>query len=270
VTDSKNSEVKTVVLKIGGSVLTGRKAFRKVAQFIQHRAELVPTEKLVVVVSAEKGATDALERQARAVVEKPGLRALDLLWSTGELRSVALLALHLQAAGVSAVGLNVHETGLLFAIAHQPCPARPKIAGRRLETTLAEHAVVVVPGFFASRWDGTIVSLGRGGSDFSAVLIAAGLRAARCELLKDVPGYFDEDPHTNARAAHLPSLSFEEALGMAQRGCELVQTRALLAAAEANVPLEVRSMEERAPVTIISRAARSVARPDDEPVAAEA
>jgi aspartate kinase len=129
----------------------------------------------------------------------------------------------------------------------------------------------VVPGFFANRWDGAMVSLGRGGSDFSAVLLAIGLRATRCELIKDVPGYFEDDPRRNASAPHLPSLSFEEAVRMADQGCELVQTRALLMAGEADLPLVIRSMDERAPVSVISRGAkRGSAERHDEPVAAEA
>jgi aspartate kinase len=268
VSDS-NSGKEIVVLKIGGSVLTGRKAFRRVAQFLKLRSESARSEKLVVVVSAEQGATDAMERQASAIVDGPALRTLDLLWSTGEIRSVAFLALHLQAAGVSVAGFNIHETGLQFATNHEPCPARPRFTSRHLATTLAEHAVVVVPGFLAVRWDGTIVSLGRGGSDFSAVLLAAGLRASRCELIKDVPGYFEEDPHRNTRAAHLPTLSFEEAIRMAQGGCELVQMRALLAAGEAGMTLVIRSMDKCAPVTIISRGRGGNTKQQQEPVAAE-
>jgi aspartate kinase len=269
--DLNRDKEKIVVLKLGGSVLTGTKAFRRLAQFLKQRSESVPDEKLVVVVSAQKLATDILERRALRIVPEPGVRALDLLWSTGELRSVALLALHLEAAGVSSVGLNVHETGLQFSTEHQPLPARPVLKGSQLKAALREHAVVVVPGFLATRGDGAIVSLGRGGSDFSAVLLAIGLRAVRCELLKDVPGYFEDDPRENTRALHLPWLSFETALQMADRGCELVQRRALVAASEADLPLVVRSTEDRAPVTVVSRSSNSERREvRDDPVAAEA
>jgi len=271
VSNSNGSDKDIVVLKVGGSVLTGSRAFRRTALFLKHRSELTLNEKLVVVVSAQKLATDRLERRARGIVREPGVRALDLLWSTGELRSVALLALHLQAIGVSSVGLNVHETGSLFSTLYQPCPARPSVAAGHLKDALAEHAVVVVPGFLATRWDGAIVSLGRGGSDFSAVLLAIGTRAVRCELIKDVPGYFEDDPHKNTCARHLPSLSFEDALRMAEGGCELVQPRALLVAAEANLPLIIRTTEERAPVTVISRGGKNErAELREEPVAAQA
>jgi aspartate kinase len=260
-----------VVLKIGGSVLTGTKAFRRVALFLKHRREAAPDEKLVAVVSAQKGNTDTLERRARRIVRSPAVRALDLLWSTGELRSVALLSLYLQEVGIASVGLNVHETGLQFSNDYRSSPARPSLVGRRLHEVLADHSVVVVPGFLAARADGAVVSLGRGGSDLSAVLLAIGLRALRCELLKDVPGYFEEDPRANARGCHLPVLSFEEALAMADRGCELVQQRALVAAAEAGLALSIRTMDERASMTVISQDPQQRSRElRDEPVAAEA
>jgi aspartate kinase len=270
VSDLKRFGKEFVVLKVGGSVLTGKRSFRRVALFLKQRSELAPTEKLVVVVSAQKLETDTLERKARRILREPSLRALDLLWSTGELQSVALLVLHLHAIKVSSVGFNVHETGLLFSSGSQASLARPSLTGGHLRAALARHAVVVVPGFLATRWDGAIVSLGRGGSDFSAVLLAIGLKASRCELLKDVPGYFSDDPHKNTRALQLPSLSFEEALEIAEQGCELVQPRALLAAAAAKLLLVIRSIDEQAPVTVISPGKKSGrTEPQNEFVAAE-
>jgi aspartate kinase len=261
----------TVVLKVGGSILTRARAYGRVAAYLKRRIETEPEEKLVVVVSAQKLATSVLERSARRIVRSPSPRALDLLWSTGELRSVAILTLHLEAIRVSVVGLNVHETGLRFLAEAQLCPPRPALRGPYIDRVLAGHAVVVVPGFLATRSDEAIVTLGRGGSDLSAVLLAVGLGASRCELLKDVPGYFEEDPRANARAAHLPSLSFEEALGMAERGCELVQPRALAAAADAGLPLVVRCLDERATSSVISPGTKQTsAEPDREPVATDA
>lgn len=236
------------MLKMGGSVLTGAKAFLRVALYLARRYELNPGEKLVVVVSAQKLLTDTLERRARRIARAPNVQALDLLWSTGELRSVALLTLHVEALGASAVGLNVHEAGLQFSSGPSQ---RLLLTDTHLQAALSKHAIVVVPGFFATRVDGAMVSVGRGGSDLSAVLLAIGLGASRCELFKDVSGYFEDDPHENARARHLPWLSFEDALRMAYRGCDLVQPRALQAAAEKNLSLVVRSMDERAPLSIV-------------------
>ena len=244
----------TVVVKAGGSILTGAKAYVRVASYLKRRIELAPEEQIVVVVSAQKLTTSTLERRARRILRAPSARTLDLLWSTGELRSVAMLTLCLEANGASAVGLNVHETGLRFlAEAHVPSP-RPTLERRNLDAALRDHSIVIVPGFLATRADEAIATLGRGGSDLTAVLLAVGLGALRCELLKDVPGYFEDDPRTNARAAHLSKLTFEEALRMAERGCELVQTHALAAAADAALPLVVRSLDERAPVSVVSSA----------------
>ncbi len=157
-----------------------------------------------------------------------------------------------------------------FSAEAQRCPPRPALRGDYIDRALAGHAVAVVPGFLATRSDEAIVTLGRGGSDLSAVLLAVGLGASRCELLKDVPGYFEEDPRTNARAAPLPSLSFEKALGMAERGCELVQPRALAAAADAGLPLVVRSLDECATSSVVSPGTKQTSpEPDREPVTAD-
>lgn len=249
-TQSGCSEPNVVVVKLGGSLLTDVQAFRRAASFLKRRGQATTQERFVVVVSAQKGLTDTLERRARSVVRTPALRALDLLWSTGELRSVALLSLHLQAIGVSSVGLNVHETGL--EITPDDAAASTPAGMRTLRSTVANHAVVIVPGFFATRPDGAIVSLNRGGSDLTAVLLATGLGASRCELIKDVPGYFDRDPRKDKRARHLASLSFEEALQMADRGCQLVQRRAISVAYAAKLPLVIRSLEEGARVSVVS------------------
>ncbi len=101
-----------VVIKMGGSVLGNTAAYESCARFLARRLQRCSHDRFVVVVSAQDGLTDALERLARSAAGNPGQRALDLLWSTGETRSVALLTLFLQTKGVEAVGLNVHETGI--------------------------------------------------------------------------------------------------------------------------------------------------------------
>ena len=221
------------VIKIGGSVLTDREAYARAAGWL--RALALPGRPLLAVVSAESGHTDALYDEARSWATPPDEDALNLLWSTGELRSVALLTLALRAAGVTAVGLNVHETGLRRAddeLAVNPIGLR---------SALARHAVVVVPGFLAIQWQ-QIVTLGRGGSDLSAVRLAAALGAGQCILLKDVDGYFTGDPAVDRAAVRIPTLTFAGALGLAEAGCPLVQGRALIEAARANLPIVVRSM----------------------------
>jgi aspartate kinase len=233
-----------VVLKLGGSVLTGLPAYRRAAAFVAKRLRESPGVRLAVVVSAEHGQTDALVRTAHEVSVEPDRAALDLLWSTGELRSVALLALALHALGIRAVGANVHQTGLVTgsdASADAACgPAR--VLPLRLLSLFASHDVVVAPGFLARSAGDAVVSLGRGGSDLTAVLLAGGLGASVCELVKDVDGYYSTDPHLDANACHLPALDFAGALRMADEGCALVQREALEAARQLSIDLIVRSI----------------------------
>ncbi len=112
---------------------------------------------------------------------------------------------------------------------------------------------MVVPGFFGTLTSGTLISLGRGGSDLSAVVLAQELRAEQCELIKDVSGYFTEDPNVNEQAEHLARLSYEQALDMADAGCELVHPGAIKAARAAGLRLVVRSLDDAAPASIVRR-----------------
>lgn len=209
------------VIKLGGSVLTGPRAYARAARWLAGR---VFDEALLVVVSAEKGVTDRLLAEAETIVDAPDTRALDLLWATGELRSAALLALYLQARGVPACALNVHEAGVRVT------DGARDVQAAEIRRALEAHAVVIVPGFLGATARGRIVSLGRGGSDLSAVTLAAALGARECELIKDVPGYFTSDPAAHSDARHLTEIDFDTAIAMAGDGCELVQTGALTAA----------------------------------------
>jgi aspartate kinase len=245
------------VIKIGGSILKNAQSYRRASTFIRNRHKAAPEERLIVVVSAQEGTTDALEETAKTIVPAPKAATLDLLWSTGELRSVALLTLQLQALGVHATGLNIHETGLIVArnghANGNGSHARSiRLDRERLCGVLGEHSVAVVPGFFATDGSHSVVSLGRGGSDLTAVLLAAGLGASRCELIKDVPGYFTSDPHRNPNALPVPFLTFEHALELADGGCDLVQRKAIETAAEFDLPLLVRSLNVNANVSRIT------------------
>ena len=246
------------VLKLGGSVLRDDASYAKSARFLQLRLALAPQERLVVIVSAQYGATDALHAEAQIIADDPCQLALDLLWSTGELRSVALLALHLQRIGVSAVPFNVHQTGLV-ADREAETTVRPM----RLLAALAHARIVIVPGFLGVSPGGAVTSLGRGGSDLTAVLLAAAIHADACELIKDVPGYFTADPHRDAAAQPIHDLGIDEALRMADGGCDLVQRAALAAAAHADLHLVIRSMDAAAPVSHVhSRSSHGVRHQD--------
>ena len=237
--------VPVAVLKIGGSVLSGSGGYAAAAAHVAARLAAEPGTRLVVVVSAEYGHTDALRDEAIAAATGPGgppsrppdPDLLDLLWSTGETRSTALLALHLRARGVAATGLSVHETGLERLHTDDDVA----VDASALRAVLDVHDVVVVPGFLAVRHR-RIVSLGRGGSDWSAVLVAIALGAARCELVKDVDGYFTADPALVPDAAPIRHLSYADALGMADDGCPVVQRPALATAARVRLPLVIRSV----------------------------
>lgn len=234
-----------IVVKIGGSVLTGEAAFVATAASLARRTA-DERASLLVVVSAELGHTDTLLEEARTIAPRPDSATLDLLWSTGELRSVALLTLALKAQGVAATGLNIHETGLRRtdgALAINPIAVR---------VALSRHEIVVVPGFLAAQ-DQRVVTLGRGGSDLSAVTLAVLLHADRCELIKDVDGYFTADPNVDARATLIPALDFDRALRLADDGCPLVQRQAIAAARDAGVPLVVRSLSSEGSVIGASR-----------------
>src|ERR1700730_12827479 len=176
---------KTVVIKLGGSVLVDADSYALASQFIVRRLDRCAEKRFVVVVSAQEGLTDELEELAREIAKHPNARTLDLLWSTGEMRSAALLTLHLEGLGVTAVGLNAHETGLRFN-SSAPADARIESLSGELRRAFHDYSVVVVPGFFGTLTSGTLVSLGRGGSDLSAVLLAQELEAEQCELIKDV------------------------------------------------------------------------------------
>jgi aspartate kinase len=232
------------VLKIGGSVLAGAESYRRAARFL--RDEVSRTRaRIVAVVSAEQGHTDELWQQAAALSEAlngADRDARDLLWSTGELRSVALLTLALRATGLAATGLNVHETGLRVDSRATAGAEGLELNSLLLRAALGRHDVVVVPGFLATCRQ-QVVTMGRGGSDWTAVALAAALPASRCELIKDVPGYFTSDPLTHADATLIDALDYTTALEMADNGCPLVQRQAIDHARRAHLPLIVRSFD---------------------------
>ena len=246
------------VLKLGGSVLRDDASYAGAARFLHDRLAENQDERLVVIVSAEYGTTDRLLAEAQRITGEPSADALDLLWSTGELRSVAVLTLHLQRIGTHAAPFNVHQTGLVAERA-TGTTVRPL----RLLAALGTARIVIVPGFLGVSAGGTITSLGRGGSDLTAVLLAAAVRANACELIKDVPGYFTADPHRDTQARPIQHLSFDEALVMADAGCDLVQRAALVAASAASLPLVIRSMDAAAPVTHLRSLHHGVLDQDD-------
>jgi len=233
---SRRDRCPCIVVKLGGSVLTGLASYEAAASFLACELRMRAGTRIVAVVSAEFGHTDALAYQAQALDPAPDATMLDLLWSTGEIRSVALLTLALRRAQVAALGLNAHQAGLR-AVDED---ARIEFHLLPLRAALATHDVVVVPGFLATRRQ-AVVTLGRGGSDLSAVLLARAIGAAECVLVKDVDGYFTTDPAIDPVAVRIDRLTYTEAINKADEGCPLVQRQALDEGRRAGFPLVVRS-----------------------------
>src|SRR5262245_5472092 len=226
-----------VVIKLGGSVLTSLPSSTGAAEFLASELRARPGSRIVAVVSAELGHTDLLAQEAQVLDPAPDATLLDLLWSTGEIRSVALLTLALRRAQIAAAGLNAHQAGLRAS----DDDARIEFHLLPIRAALATHQVVVVPGFLATRRQ-ALVTLGRGGSDLSAVLLARALGAAECVLVKDVDGYFTADPATDAMATRIGRLTYTEAISKALEGCPLVQRQALDEGRRGGFPLVVRSV----------------------------
>ena len=235
--DTSLARASPIVLKLGGSVLTSLSAYREAARFVAEMSRRHEAAGIVAVVSAEDGHTDALRREALELADEPDNDALDLLWSTGEHRSVALLTLALRSEGVTAVPLNAHQTGVRRSASSRAVAASLLV----LRAALVTHRVVVAPGFLATS-EQRLVTLGRGGSDWSAVILAAALGAQSCVLVKDVDGYFTADPALDRRARRLPHLTHALAIAQADTGCPLVQRDALVEAATHGLPLIVRSI----------------------------
>ncbi|MEW5981655.1 MAG: aspartate kinase [Acidobacteriota bacterium] len=239
--------VSVVVWKFGGSVLTSPAAYRRCARAVGTHLAARPRERIVAVVSALRGETDRLLSQAKWFGATPDPAALDLLWSTGETRSAALLALAIRQRGVPADSLAIHEAGLRATARG----LRLRVDARRLLARLSAVRVVVVPGFLALDRRGRIVSLGRGGSDLTAVAVAAALRARQCDLIKDVPGVFDADPGRTPSARRFDTVAVGDLLALADGGARIVQADALRLASRTCLPIVVRAIDIRRGATRI-------------------
>lgn len=243
-----------VVLKLGGSVLGDGESYARSAAALQARLQAAPQERYVVVVSAQQGETDRLAALARELHGAPPPATLDLLWSIGETRSVALLTLALQARGVRCAGLSVHECGLSVS-ERGAALGNININPLWIRHHLTECRVVVVPGFLARGPADEIRSLGRGGSDLTAVLLAGALGAVRCELIKDVGAYYSKNPKEHADAKPLARLDYASARRLAEDGCGVIQPLALEEAARLNLVILVGSLGGETAPTVLAPAA---------------
>ncbi len=227
-----------IVQKYGGTSVGTLDRIKAVAEKI---ARLQRSGKsIVVVVSAMAGETDKLLAMAEKLVDKPERREIDLLLSSGERISCALLSLALQALGCPAEAMTGRQIGMRTDDAH----TRARIISidvTKAVKKLKENKVIVVAGFQGINEEGDVTTLGRGGSDTSAVALAVALKAKQCEILTDVDGVFTADPNIVPEARKLDVVSFDEMLEMASLGAKVLQIRCVEFAKKYNMPLLVKS-----------------------------
>lgn len=225
-----------LVMKFGGASVSEPESFQKIAKIIIERS--LHDEKLVVVVSAMANQTDELLALAKKVHPSPPTRELDMLVSVGERVSIALLAMALQKEGMDAVSFTGSQSGVMTCENHSDArivDVRPK----RLKETLEKGKVAIVAGFQGVSLKGEITTLGRGGSDTSAVALAVALGAGRVEFYKDVPGIYDQDPKKSDKATLLPRLSYMQALVLAKNGAKVLHARSIELAEKNGVELSI-------------------------------
>ena len=234
-----------VILKFGGTAVGTPARIRRAARRVREQAR--SGARVVVVVSATGNATDRIARWLQAVapedVEGAG-REFDRALATGEDLSAALLAAALLALGVPAVSVRGGEAGIEAGGPFGGGEIR-RLSGDRLRSLLADGIVPVVSGFQAIRSDGETVTLGRGGSDTTAVYLAGALGASDCHIITDVDGVYDRDPRLDPTARHLSHLPYESLISLAEGGAQVVHPAAARHAATFGTPLHVYSF--RAP-----------------------
>jgi len=206
---------------------------------------------VVVVVSAMSGETNRLMTLAKDIMDYPTPREMDVLLSTGEQVTIALLSMALEKRGFSARSFTGTQVKILTCNTHMKARIR-EIDGTRIHAQLEQGNVVVVAGFQGTDEHGNITTLGRGGSDTTAVALAAALEADECQIYTDVKGVYTTDPRVVDDARLLSSITFEEMLELASLGAKVLQIRAVEFAGKYKVPLRVLSSFEEGPGTLIS------------------
>lgn len=237
-----------IVQKFGGSSVAD-------AQKVSHVAGIIADtyrqgNQVVVVVSAQGKTTDHLIAQAKAVNPNPSKRELDALMSTGELASMALMALALERLGMPAISLSGWQAGVHTDSAHGAARVG-RIDTERLRNELDKGNIVIVAGFQGINKYGDVTTLGRGGSDTSAVALAAALNADLCQIYTDVEGIYTADPRIVPNALKIDEITYDEMLELASLGANVLHNRSVEMAKKYNVNLEVLSSMTGAEGTIV-------------------
>lgn len=237
------------VQKFGGTSVGSTERIESVAdKIIAYRNQ---GHDIVVVVSAMSGETNRLLALAHAIDSQPSPRETDVLLSTGEQVTIALLSIALQKRGCKARSFTGGQVRILTDESHTRARIR-EIDDKKIRQELAQGSVVVVAGFQGIDEEGNITTLGRGGSDTSAVALAAALKADECQIYTDVKGVYTTDPRVVEDARLLRSITFEEMLELASLGAKVLQIRSVEFAGKYKVPLRVLSSFEDDPGTLIS------------------
>jgi aspartate kinase len=237
-----------IVQKYGGTSVGSLDRIRNVAARIKRTRD--EGNQVVAVVSAMSGVTDGLIKMAKDLSENPSEREMDVLLATGEQQSIALLTMALHDLGVDAVSITGSQAGIQTTGSH----TRGRILNidpSLMAKYLAEGKALVVAGFQGVTPDGMIHTLGRGGSDLTAIAVAAALKADVCQILTDVDGVYTCDPRIVKNARKLPEISYDEMLEMASSGSKVMQSRSVEFAKKFGVVFEVRSSLNDNPGTLV-------------------
>lgn len=233
-------DLQTLVLKFGGTSLADPECIERISRICIKEAK---NHKVIVVVSAMGKTTNSLVDLASAINPNGRGRELDMLLATGELVSISLTAMCIQRLGHPAVSLTGWQAGFITESAHNKARIA-QIKKDRIEKHLASGEIVVVAGFQGITEDGEVTTLGRGGSDTSAVALAAAFKASRCDIYTDVDGVYTTDPRIEAKAQKLELISHEEMIELASLGAKVLHPRSVELAKKYNVDLRVRSSFE--------------------------
>jgi aspartate kinase len=244
-----------IVQKYGGTSVGNPERILNVARrLIQTQTE---GHQVVAVVSAMSGVTDGLIKLAKDVSKSPSEREMDVLLATGEQTTIALTAMAINGLGKKAVSLTGAQAGIVTSDVHTKAKIS-NITPDRVHELLDEGNIVIIAGFQGETQDGTITTLGRGGSDLTAIAIAAAVKADLCQIFTDVDGVYTCDPRVVPTAKKLDEISYDEMLEMASSGSKVMQSRSVEFAKKFGVVFEVRSSFNHNPGTIVKEETTSM------------
>jgi len=243
-----------IVQKYGGTSVGSIDRIKNVAARV---ADYHTRGHKLVVLSAMSGVTDSLIRLAKEITPLPSERELDLLLATGEQQAIALTAIALQAIGVPAVALTGAQAGIVTDGVHTKAKIR-NVTPKKVHELLDTGNVVIVAGFQGETPEGDVTTLGRGGSDLTAVALATALKADLCQIYTDVDGVYTADPRIVPEAKKLDEISYDEMLELASLGAKVMQSRSVEFAKKFGVTFEVRSSFNDNPGTVVKEETKSM------------